>query len=546
MGDGVGVELLLEELLGGLHGGLLVLHLHAGGVFLEDGRAGEAEELGLGEELLDGAVILAELGPVAFVEDENDALVAQRFEQLLVGELVVLFALLVALAGFIQRETELLDGGDDDLVRVVLGEQPPDEGGGIGVFLDAALLEAVELLAGLAVEVLAVHDEEALLDVGVVLEQGGRLEGGERLAAAGGVPDEAVAAVLVDAIHDALHGIDLIRAHHHELLLALDEDHITADRLAQGAFDEESFGKTVEVGDLFVGLVGELVDGEEALVLVEGEVAGVIVGEIPGVGAVADDEKLDEAEERLGVAVAGVVLVLDDLLHGPARTDAEGLQLDLHAGHAVDEDENVVAVVAVVGVDAQLVDHLEGVFAPVFDVDQGVLEGCAVVALEGVALAHDAGGDEDVRGDDALQQSVKLVVREAHAVQGLEVLPEVALQRRAAPEVRAVGVFEVGQLFDQQAFDLALGHGQPPAFFDASSRPKRREASRHGGPEGRWSRRGRRPLGGPLGAPGARPLLPGEKRARGNLRPKNHLYDYSTGPRHLRWVPAGKKTFFWA
>ena len=80
------------------------------GVFLEDGRAGEAEELGLGEELLDGLVVLAELRAVAFVEDEDDALVAQRFELLLVGRPAVLFLLLVALAVFIQREAELLDG----------------------------------------------------------------------------------------------------------------------------------------------------------------------------------------------------------------------------------------------------------------------------------------------------------------------------------------------------------------------------------------------------------------------------------------------------
>ncbi len=93
---------------------------------------------------------------------------------------------------------------DDDLVGVVVGEQAADEGAGVGVLLDAAFLEAVELLAGLAVEVLAVDDEEALLDVRVVLEQRGGLEGGERLAAAGGVPDVAVAAVLLDAVDDAL------------------------------------------------------------------------------------------------------------------------------------------------------------------------------------------------------------------------------------------------------------------------------------------------------------------------------------------------------
>ena len=42
-------------------------------------------------------------------------------------------------------------------------------------------------------------------------------------------------------------------------------------------------------------------------------------------------------------------------------------------GHAVDEQDDVVAVVAVVGVDAELVDDLEGVLAPVLDVDERVV-----------------------------------------------------------------------------------------------------------------------------------------------------------------------------
>ena len=79
------------------------------------------------------------------------------------------------------------------------------------------------------------------------------------------------------------------------------------------------------MGDLLVVLGGELINGQKALVGVEAEMAAVVVGEIPGVAAVADDEQLHEAEQRLGVAVAGVVLVVDNLLHGAARADAERL-----------------------------------------------------------------------------------------------------------------------------------------------------------------------------------------------------------------------------
>ena len=83
VGDGVGVKLLLEEVLGGSKGGDVSLDLLDGRVLLEDRRAGEAEELGVREELLDGLVVVAELRPVALVEDEDHPLVAELLEPLL-------------------------------------------------------------------------------------------------------------------------------------------------------------------------------------------------------------------------------------------------------------------------------------------------------------------------------------------------------------------------------------------------------------------------------------------------------------------------------
>ena len=61
---------------------------------------------------------------------------------------------------------------------------------------------------------------------------------------------------------------------------------------------------------------------------------------------VADYEYLEEAEERPCVAVTGIVLVINDLLDRSARVDAESLQLDLDDRHTIDEQENVVPVVA--------------------------------------------------------------------------------------------------------------------------------------------------------------------------------------------------------
>ena len=189
------------------------------------------------------------------------------------------------------------------------------------------------------------------------------------------------------------------------------EDHVAADGPTEVAFSEESLRKGIEVGDLIVVLVCELVDGQESLFGIEREVAGVIVSEVVRAVPITDDEELHKAEQRFGVTVAGVVLVLDDLLHGPARADAEGLQLDLHHGNAVDEQNDIVTVVAVVRVDAELIDDLERVLAPVFDVDQRVVQRRAIVAGEGVDTAHGLGRHKDIRRDDFVQQTGELGMR---------------------------------------------------------------------------------------------------------------------------------------
>lgn len=426
--DGIGVQFALEEVLRGAERGNIAIDLPDGGVFSEDRRAGEAEELSLREEVLDGLVSFPELGAVALVKDKDHALVAQRFEALFESGPAVLLALLVVFAGFVKGEAEFLDSGDDDLVSRIFGDEAADQRGGIGVFLDASFLEAVELFAGLAVEVLAVHHEEALVYVGVEFQERGGLKGSEGLARAGGVPDIAVAAILADALVDGLDGVNLVGAHHEHLLLGGDEYHVAADGRAKGTLGQEGLGEGVEVGDFRVVFGRVLVDGQEVFIRIEGEVAVVVVGEVVGLGLVRDDKELHEAEQCLGITVAGVFLVIDDLLHGPAGADAEGLELDLDDGDAVDQKHYVVAMMAVVGVNAELIDNLEGVFAPVLDIDESVIERGAVVPGEAVAFAEQGRGGEDIGRDDLVQQPLELPVGEADAVQRLELLPEVLLK----------------------------------------------------------------------------------------------------------------------
>lgn len=60
-----------------------------------------------------------------------------------------------------------------------------------------------------------------------------------------------------------------------------------------------------------IGLIGELINWQVALFCIEGEMTRVIVREIICDVSVADNEKLEEAEQGSGVAVAGVVFVID-------------------------------------------------------------------------------------------------------------------------------------------------------------------------------------------------------------------------------------------
>ena len=70
---------------------------------------------------------------------------------------------------------------------------------------NAAFLKLVEFLAGLAAEVFAINDKQAFIDLRIVFQQRRGLERGERLAAARGVPDIAVARVIF-VFDDLLHG----------------------------------------------------------------------------------------------------------------------------------------------------------------------------------------------------------------------------------------------------------------------------------------------------------------------------------------------------
>ena len=448
MGNGVGVQLTLKNICGGLVRSLFAFKLRVGGVCFKYRGAGEAKKLGIGEKVFDGFVVITKLGAVALVKNKHHALIPQGFQALFVVAGVV----------GIEGKAQFLNGGDDNLVGVIVGKQALHQRSRVGVGLNTAFLKAVELFTRLAVKVFAVNHKQTLFYVRVVFEQGGCLKGRQRLAAACGVPDVAVPTVLVNTVHNGLDGIYLVGPHDHQLLLAGHKHHIAADHLCQRTFCQEVVCKAVKLGDFFVVVSSELVQRQKTFIRIKTEMAAVIVGKVPRIAHVADNEKLQKTEQRFAVAIAVVVFILHDLLHGPARADGQRFQLNLHHRDAIDKQYDVITVVAIVCIYAELVNNLKGVLAPIFDIDQCVKERRTVVALKAVAFAQKPRGVEHVRGNNLFQQAGKFTVRQAYSIQGFKLLSEVGLQRGTVADVLTVDIFKASQVFYQLLFDLLFCH----------------------------------------------------------------------------------------
>src|ERR1700730_14241411 len=106
--------------------------------------------------------------------------------------------------------------------------------------------------------------------------------------------------------------------------------------------------------------------------------------------------KTTKYSEDLVSAIAAVIT------RAAMLVQAESFSYDFsrHSVHTSRHPFNLRHVIVAIRIDAELIDDLERILAPVLDVDEGVVQRRTVIANEAVALAKCAGGGEDIGRDD--------------------------------------------------------------------------------------------------------------------------------------------------
>ena len=74
-------------------------------------------------------------------------------------------------AVFFERQAEFLNSSYDDLVNVIVRQQTVYQSLGVGIFFNAAFLETVKFLTGLAIKVFSIYNKQTFIDIGIVFEQ---------------------------------------------------------------------------------------------------------------------------------------------------------------------------------------------------------------------------------------------------------------------------------------------------------------------------------------------------------------------------------------
>ena len=166
------------------------------------------------------------------------------------------------------------------------------------------------------------------------------------------MPDIAVLIGVLDTVQDLLYRVVLVRAEDHQAFIALVQDDIFGNHLAQGTFVKEMSRELAEVVHRIIVDEGPI---ESELIT-----AVRVIGEIAGVNTVGDDENLNVIEQ----SPEGGLLITLDLIVCLLQFYATFLELNLNKRKTIDEDGDVVTA-SFTPLDSNLVGNLEFVLAPV-------------------------------------------------------------------------------------------------------------------------------------------------------------------------------------
>ena len=280
--------------------------------------------------------------------------------------------------------------------------------------------------------------------------QTGRLEGGQRLAAAGGVPDVAAAldgpVLLVvvgdlDAVQDPLGGGDLIRPHDHQHIFR-GKNTVPSQHIQNGVLGEEGAGKVNEIGNHLIAGVrpkgGKLKTVAGLLLfrfaggcLTDGIEAGT-VGVVLGVGTVGDHENLHILKES-APRPEGIPLVAVDLVESLPNGYAPAFQFNVHQRQTINQNRHIIAIVMSGSLFLAyliLVDHLKAVVVNVFLINQGDIFGSTVIPSEYLheILLNLPGLFHDMLigvGNGIKKEPLPFSVGELVAIQGLQLAAQV-------------------------------------------------------------------------------------------------------------------------
>ena len=97
----------------------------------------------------------------------------------------------------------------------------------------------------------------------------------------------------------------------------------------------------------------------------------VVISEVHSIAtSIAHDEKLHKAHEGVGVTITSFLFVANNLLNGFEWRNTVAFEFYLNQRQTVDENDDVVALATVGGVDRELVNHLKLILAPVAGIDK--------------------------------------------------------------------------------------------------------------------------------------------------------------------------------